>query len=916
MQRAALFSLLVLCPTTAFTAPKVAPAAMPPTGTSPLANQTGEDLLRLATRSLNSSDLPNAAEAYLVFLKDFEDRSETAPIVRKVRPVLAHLLLRLGRFDEARLHFEKALAAQPAYSAPILFELHFQSGLCAMQLARFAEARNSLTASIPPTGASLPTRAQQAHLLIGQCMLGEGNPKDAAIQLAKIRPLLDSALQTRAVALQFRAQLDAGLYPDAFALLLSDTERLSAPSQLLTTQLLLLRLGDGLLERGLNRQAIATLRQIMPFEKLLAHQEAFLKLQARTQDPAPALPQTELETLRAFPNFDLCVRLRQATAYQELQRPHEAALILEDALTRFPKNPLLETAAISLAQCWCDLERWQKIITLATAFQQNFPQSKHQAALAFFKGLAQQKEALYQESLRTLDATAQARPQQEFGLRAEFSAAFTQLLADHPADAAARFRRFLSRHPTHPLAEDASRWLCVALGFDKQHEACRSAADNYNIRFPEGEFRDVVLLQKARASIALKHNAEAVTELRAWLSQFPQHDMQGDAALLLADLLIAQSNYPETFAALHSIPAAQARPFDEGFFKTAKLLKQENRQSELYEHLKRFPLERPESPRLAEAVLLCAKAAESPGATPSHDTELDLAFETLMQLGNNPNAEGVETLLDALLKRNAAPEQRAALSKRIAAAHADAVRSNQHFLSRRLLWSIGRAQLQSDPKAAQNTLLAAAENAPPDSTSPRLLADFAEAKVALNRLAVAKQQWIDLLKWHPRATEKDRAFAFLTHAAATAGDPESAMRWINRFEKECNGSPISGRVLLTKAALQRSNKQPDAARATLEAILKERVIPAESKAEALLQLADSHMEAGQPRRAVAYYQRVYVLYSRWPERVAKAYLRSGEAFEALGDLPAARRTYQEMLASTLPRLAEAQTRLEALDEKK
>jgi tetratricopeptide (TPR) repeat protein len=76
------------------------------------------------------------------------------------------------------------------------------------------------------------------------------------------------------------------------------------------------------------------------------------------------------------------------------------------------------------------------------------------------------------------------------------------------------------------------------------------------------------------------------------------------------------------------------------------------------------------------------------------------------------------------------------------------------------------------------------------------------------------------------------------------------------------------------------------------------------------------MDAGQPRRAVAYYQRVYVLYAKWPERVAKAYLRSGEAFEALGDFPAARRTYQEMLTSTLPRLAEAQTRLEALDEKK
>jgi hypothetical protein len=47
--------------------------------------------------------------------------------------------------------------------------------------------------------------------------------------------------------------------------------------------------------------------------------------------------------------------------------------------------------------------------------------------------------------------------------------------------------------------------------------------------------------------------------------------------------------------------------------------------------------------------------------------------------------------------------------------------------------------------------------------------------------------------------------------------------------------------------------------------------------------------------------------------VAKAYLRSGEAFEALGNVPAARRTYQEMLASSLPRIAEAQTHLDSLE---
>ncbi|NBV86380.1 MAG: hypothetical protein EBS01_09000, partial [Verrucomicrobia bacterium] len=364
-------------------------------------------------------------------------------------------------------------------------------------------------------------------------MLGEENPKNAASYLSKIRPLLDAPHQTRAVALEFRALLDAGLHAEAFALWSSESERLSAPSQQLTTQLLLLRLGDGLLEGGSYREALAVLRQMMPFEKLIALQESIVSQQSNGQEPLTSPSPAELETLRAFPHFDLCVRLRQATAFQALKRPREAALILENALNRTPNNPLLETTAVTLAQCWCELGLWQKVISLATSFPQNFPKSKHRAALAYFKGLAQQKEGLYQESLLTLEAAARANPQQEFGLRAEFAAAFTQLLADHPGDAAVRFRLFVSRHSSHPLAEDASRWFCVALGFDKQHAACRSAASDYLARFPDGEFRDVVLLQRARASIALKNNAQAMEELRSWLLLFPDHELSGDAALLL-----------------------------------------------------------------------------------------------------------------------------------------------------------------------------------------------------------------------------------------------------------------------------------------------------------------------------------------------------------------------------------------------
>jgi hypothetical protein len=58
------------------------------------------------------------------------------------------------------------------------------------------------------------------------------------------------------------------------------------------------------------------------------------------------------------------------------------------------------------------------------------------------------------------------------------------------------------------------------------------------------------------------------------------------------------------------------------------------------------------------------------------------------------------------------------------------------------------------------------------------------------------------------------------------------------------------------------------------------------------------------------------MHSRWHDWTAKAYLSSGEAFEELNDVKAARKTYQEMTGieelQALPETAKARERLEAL----
>ena len=63
---------------------------------------------------------------------------------------------------------------------------------------------------------------------------------------------------------------------------------------------------------------------------------------------------------------------------------------------------------------------------------------------------------------------------------------------------------------------------------------------------------------------------------------------------------------------------------------------------------------------------------------------------------------------------------------------------------------------------------------------------------------------------------------------------------------------------------------------------------------ALEQCALLETQAGQPERAIAYWQRIYTLYRAYPDLVAEAYWQSHLQFLELQDFPAAEASLMEM----------------------
>ncbi len=884
-------------------------------------NLTANELAVNAKSLYTQGKYAEAAALYRKFIGDYGAAKEAQEAVRQMRYPLAMSLLQTQKFPEAREAIDAALRNDPAVDAHLRQELVFWKAVCEMQDQEYGTARQSLEQFLAqfPTGAERnPSYAKQfpaiqksseARMLIGTCLLLEEKHKEAAAYFAEIESALPPADRGRATVLELYALLEAGEHDRAMDLVTEEYPRMGGLLQLITFQTLTLDLGSRYLEKQELRKAIICLQRIWTAERLLKHQEARLadlesKLQAANANPAAdpyakllygqmiAKVKREIESFRKIENFDSALRLRLATAYQGMQRYRESALIMEAMLNEMPPDKLVESASVNLVQSWNQIERWPKAIEAARTFAAKFPQSENLPLVMYLQGIAEQKSFRCDEAVATFDEVSKKFPDSPFAGRARFMKGFSLLLAERNAEAIAVFEEFPKKHPQHELAEPAAYWRGMAYSLDKQFPRARTAMEEYLAKYPDGQMRSAAVFRKAYCAQQLEDYTTSIKELYGYLRQFPDREENSEARVLLGDALMNEGRMDEGVAALKGINRADTRFYEEGVFKTGKAYKLLEDHDALRALMTAFKDENPRSPRVAEAVYHLGwihRQADEP------EKARDVYWEAITAYGNDPAIWSVDDLFPALAKLHRGPEESAHYQARLRGLGESAHRSDQKVLEMRTLWARAAALRKSSPIQANSLLAEAAALADVQTTNPLLLADFAQALLDTNRDDEGGKMFRELVKWNPRAPQKDRAFAALGLLELRRGNEKAALGYFERFERETLGSAYLGQVLLAKARLEEARGRRADARETLEALLASPSSAGKEKAEALFQIGDLHMKDGKPQLAVPYFQRIFVMYGRWTGWVAKAYLRSGEAFEKLDDTDSARRTYQELV---------------------
>ncbi len=881
---------------------------------------TADELIVNASSLYANGNYKEAVELYRRFITDFGSAAEAQTAIRQMRYPLAMCLVRLQDFAEALTAIEAALGSTPPLETAQVQELLFWKGVCEIQQERGEAARKTLERFLGlfPGGSERNSgyarqfpavlKVPEARLLVGTCLLFEGRPGDAADHYARTKTDMSPVNRGRATVLELHALLAAGRDDEAMKVIKEEFPRMGELVQLVTFQTLTFELGTRYLERNKPREAIICLQRVWSADRLLKHQQARLedlksKLQAAGAGPLGdpyarqlygqmiAKVEREIENFRKIESFDAAVRLRLAAAYQAMHRFRESALIIEGMVKDMPAGPVVESASTNLVQCWSALELWPRVIEAASVFTSKFPASSQVPLVRYLQGIAEQRNGRYREAFAIFATIRKGHPSSDFAPRARFMGAFCLLQAAENKEALAEFERFEEQYPRHDLRQDAIYWRGIGCSLEREFERCREVMDTYLRTYKDGRYRASAAFRKAYCAQQMKDYQTSISELEAFLSDHPGAQECNEARILLGDALMSQGRMEEGIAALRSISAQDPRLHAEGVFKIGKALKMMENYEGLRDHMDKFIAENPRSPRIAEAIYWMGWTYRQQGDL---DGARDVYWSAISKYGDDAAIPSVDDLFPALSKLYKGDDEQARYCSRLARVRLEAEGAGRKTLALRSSWAEATALSKRDPARAQADLVEISRRVNAQIHSPAILADCANALLAAGMAKEAEEAYRDLIKWNPRASQKDRALVAIGRIEMSRGNTDAALQQFERFEREVTGSRLFGGAMLARAKILQAGGRATDARNALEKLLASEYAMGKEKAEALYHIGEMHMGESRPDLAIPYFQRLYVMYGRWRDWVAKAYYRSGEAFEKLNDELSARRTYQEL----------------------
>ena len=477
--------------------------------------------------------------------------------------------------------------------------------------------------------------------------------------------------------------------------------------------------------------------------------------------------------------------------------------------------------------------------------------------------------------------------------RIEFYLALSIAMQERFVEAVQLFKTWLQTYPNHILAPDVQYWMPISLYYDGKYEEALPYFDAYAAKNPMNIYAPEATYRAACCRYALEDYARCAADTLTWLEQNPDHYFRREAAIMRGDALAVLGEFDAAKESYRLSMNPAAGPFYymalTQIARIHKALAETNDFLQMSQDYVQYIKDMPNDGNIIDAAYNAGWALRQ---IQRPDQAIILYWQMIERHGNTPAWEGFDLMLTDLAGMY--PRGTDEYAKELRARYERALAGQRLTLASRLAW----AEAQILPPEEQARQLAI--------FTGRFKSDYlgAETLVWLGRA------WIDngmpgsgipnlelLLEKYPESRQVPEAQTLLAQQAIANKEYSTALLYAESVLANAAEIEFILEATFCRAEALLGLKRYGEAISDYNAILANRAAPRRLKPEALLGIAAA-MEAQQEfAQAVAYYQRVYVLYGAYKKAVVEAYLRSGSCFEKLKDNAAALKTYQEFLES-------------------
>ncbi|MDA3800234.1 MAG: tetratricopeptide repeat protein [Kiritimatiellae bacterium] len=672
------------------------------------------------------------------------------------------------------------------------------------------------------------------------------------------------------------------------------------------------------------KDALWVYRMVYPYDLIFVKTEEFLEFlnkrvdilrKINVRDPRTLIRlqetigevEAQLEALDEIDNYDKDLLFRIARGYMEMMRYREAGELFY-YLHGITEGREADEALYTAFQCATMTPPWTKAYRIGREYMETYPGGEFFDPLTIMMGQLYAKEKNWPMVISHLTETLQINPQHSSGAECKFLLGYASFMEEQLKESIKWLTEMLRDYPKTELREPATYWIAMGYLFDGDYKNAASFFDIVLDNYPGNIYAEDGAYRRAVCSYGLSELEDSDKRLAAFVSQYPKNENVCEAILTRGDIAGAEGRLDEAvvyYDQSTTFTNLNIELYNHASFQAGKILVESEKYQETIDHYKKYIKRNREGSNIPLAVYWIGYSLWNGG---QQGYAMKYYLTAVEQFGNKPDAIGVDMILDEWIGRAKRSDKDTSdlAWNELRDTYVDAVKRDEKTLTLRLkrtmlyntnLSTNNRARIMksmrdenslqyASPAVCQFMLDTAVEDGDTPlavKISNNIIDKFTETDYALDARMVLADNYIAQAQ---NTTETRKANELY----------DKAEEHLNIIREVYATSGEASQALIKLGWLYLSKGQYEESDECFKQVLGVKAWKP-NWPEALYGRGECSFEQNEFTKASAYYERIYIMYSRYIDWVAKAYYKRAVCLQKMYQPDKAKEVIDEMLSN-------------------